>query len=224
MKKTRITNKERIIEAAITLMSERGGAVGTSQIAEYLKISPGNLYYHFRNREEIVREALALLRSELATTLAIPDDGQVPEEQLVSYYANGAVVLWRYRFLVASALELIHRDAELAEGYYAFSVESIEAIQRIITQVVKQAPGAEPANAKVCASLAENMWVLWNGWPSHAELYRIHEKVDQAAIAHGLEQIAMTLGPYVDTDYHNKVKRSLHDFVISLSEDAVDAA
>lgn len=219
MKKTRITNKERIIEAAITLMSERGGAIGTSQIADYLKISPGNLYYHFRNREEIVREALSRLRNDLAKTLAIPEDGLIPEQQLVSYYAEGAVVLWRYRFLVASALELIHRDDELAEGYYAFSVESIEAIRRIIQQVVNQAPGEIPASEHDCACLAENMWVLWNGWPSHAELYRLHEQVDQAAIAHGLEQIAMTLGPYVAADYHGKVIQALHAFVLSLDEE-----
>ncbi len=218
MKKTRITNKERIIETAISLMSERGGGVGTSQIAEHLKISPGNLYYHFRNREEIVREALLRLRQELASTLALREDGLVPEQQLVNYYAEGAMVLWRYRFLVASALELIHRDPELAEGYYAFSVESIKAIRLIIQQVVKQAPGAQRASAKDCANLAENMWVLWNGWPSHAELYRIHEKVDQVAIAHGLEQIAMTLGPYVAPAYHSKVRRELHKFVLSLEK------
>ncbi|MGB0954714.1 MAG: TetR/AcrR family transcriptional regulator [Panacagrimonas sp.] len=218
MKKPRITNRERIIEAAIWLMSERGSGVGTTQIAEHLNISPGNLYYHFRNREQIVREVLSRLRTDLAQTLALPGDGIVAYQQLVDYYANGAMVLWRYRFVVASALELIHRDPEIATSYHEFTVEGIEAVRKIIRKVVQQHPGPIPASPKDCANLAENMWVLWSGWPRHAELYRNNERVSQAAIAHGLEQIAMTLGPYSDPAYHQKVRRGLHRFVLSLDQ------
>lgn len=60
------------------------------------------------------------------------------------------------------------------------------------------------------------MWVLWNAWPRHAEYYRVETQVSQASIAHGLEQIAMTLYPYVEPGFHKRVKRGLHQFVESL--------
>ena len=213
MKDKRAGNRERIIETAVRLMNEQGGDIGTSQIAEHLGISPGNLYYHFPNREAIVREVLVRLRSELASTLAMPADGVVTVDQLVGYYSNGAMVLWRYRFVVASALELIGRDPELGAAYRAFSDEGMEAVRAIIQQVVRQQPGVLPASPKQCSKLAENMWVLWNGWPRHAELYRVDDPMQPASIAHGLEQIAMTLAPYVAADFHERVKRGLHRFV-----------
>ncbi|MGL4648460.1 MAG: TetR/AcrR family transcriptional regulator, partial [Caldilineaceae bacterium] len=48
--------KERIVDQALALFNEKGTAlVSTNHIAEAAGISPGNLYYHFRNKEEIIR-------------------------------------------------------------------------------------------------------------------------------------------------------------------------
>jgi AcrR family transcriptional regulator len=38
--------------------------VTTNHVAAHLKISPGNLYYHFRNKEEILREAFERMNAE----------------------------------------------------------------------------------------------------------------------------------------------------------------
>lgn len=209
-------NRERIVEAAIELMNTRGTVIGTTQVAEHLGISPGNLYYHFGNMQAIVHEILLRLHDELSQTLALDADEVVDVERLVGYYSNGALVLWRYRFMVASALELTTGNAELESDYRKFTIASIDWINRIIRNVVKHHPGPIGATATDCKNLAENMWVLWNGWPRHAEHYRVDARVSPAAIAHGLEQIALTLAPYVDPGFHNRVKRGLHRFVKSL--------
>lgn len=217
-RKARSGNRERIIETAARLMNEQGSVVGTSQIAESLGISPGNLYYHFRNMRDIVREILARMHAELGQTLHLPAGETVAVDRLVGYYSNGAMVLWRYRFMVSSALELTSGDAELEASYREFTRDGIEWVRRIIRNVVRHHPGPVKTTASDCSNLAENMWVLWNGWPRHAEYYREGDKVSQASIAHGLEQIAMTLAPYTDPAFHSRVKRGLHRFVESLEQ------
>jgi AcrR family transcriptional regulator len=208
----RAGNRERIVEAAIELMNERGSLIGTTQVAAHLGISHGNLYYHYSNMHAIVLEVLARLREELRETLAMPPDEVVDAEQLAGYYANGAKVLWRYRFMVSSALELTSGNAELEREYQTFTTAAIDWISRIIVNVVRHHPGPMPANRGDCRKLAENMWVLWNAWPRHAELSRARTRVSPAAIARGLEMIAMTLAPYVEADFHRHVKRSLKRF------------
>jgi AcrR family transcriptional regulator len=215
---SRAGNRERIIEAAIELMNARGGVVGTTQIAEHLGISPGNLYYHFSNMQAIVYEILLRLHDELGQTLALEPNEIVDVQRLVGYYSNGAMVLWRYRFMVASALELTSGNVELERNYRKFTMAGMAWVCQIIRNVVKHHPGPVSANARDCENLAENMWVLWNGWPRHAEFYRVDTRVGPAAIAHGLEQIATTLAPYVDPGFHRRVKQGLRAFVEGLEE------
>lgn len=214
----RIGNRERIVEAAIELMNARGCLIGTTQIAEHLKISPGNLYYHFDNMQAIVLEILLRLHEELGQTLALEPGVIVDEQRLVGYYSNGAMVLWRYRFIVSSALELTSGNSELERNYRTFTIAGMDWVFRIIENVVKHHPGPVAVSLRDCKNLAENMWVLWNGWPRHAEYYRVDTRVSPAAIAHGLEQIAMTLAPYVDPRFHTRVKRGLHRFVEGLEQ------
>ena len=51
-KDTRPNTYSRIVEASLTLFNEEGERnISTNHIAAHLGISPGNLYYHFRNKD-----------------------------------------------------------------------------------------------------------------------------------------------------------------------------
>lgn len=211
-------NRERVIEAAIELMNAHGGVVGTTQIAEHLGISPGNLYYHFSNMQAIVHEILLRLHRELEQAMALDPDEVVDEQRLVGYYSRGAMILWRYRFMVGSALELTSGNAELERDYRDFTMAGMDWVFQIIRNVVRHHPGPLSASTRDCRNLAENMWVLWNAWPRHAELYRVETRIGPGAIAHGLEQVAFTLAPYVDQGFRSRVQSGLRKFVESIEE------
>jgi AcrR family transcriptional regulator len=217
--KLKTNNRQRIIEATIKLMNQQGGAVGTSQIVNYLRISPGNLYYHFRNREEILRELFDELIKDLDVVLRVQPDEPIPVERLVSFYTGGTKVLWRYRFFFASGIDFISRDDSLAKKYQDFSAKSKGYMRLIIQSAVKGAPGLCRPSLRECEHIAETMWVLWVSWPRYSELSMPGQVIGEGDIGKGLEQISFLLSPYLDASYFKKVTRQLHRFVAALDRD-----
>lgn len=54
--------RERILDTALDLFNDKGSQqITTNHIAEAMGISPGNLYYHFKNKAHIIREILGRL-------------------------------------------------------------------------------------------------------------------------------------------------------------------
>ncbi|WP_236579208.1 TetR/AcrR family transcriptional regulator [Hydrogenimonas urashimensis] len=105
--------REIILETALKLFNEGDTKrATTNHIAEAADISPGNLYYHFANKEVIIRT----LYEKMTQTIGF-EEKALPESmcELRSYCTFVADVWWQYRFFRREMLFLMQRDAKLAE-------------------------------------------------------------------------------------------------------------
>ncbi|MEM9530414.1 MAG: TetR/AcrR family transcriptional regulator [Pseudomonadota bacterium] len=102
--------RERILQTALTLFNEEGEAsVSTNHIADAMEISPGNLYYHFRNKDQIVAELFERLNAELSPLLDVPED-LVPELEDVWFFLHHVLERMNaYRFFYDNLTDITRR-------------------------------------------------------------------------------------------------------------------
>ncbi len=199
-----MSNKQRIIDATIELMNERGGAVGTTQLVEHLSISPGNLYYHFRNREEILAEVLAQLRLDLDEVLILEADEVPDARHLAEVLIGGARVLWRYRFFFSSSIELVSREEALVTSYRDFCIRGTRQVETILDRLLVPPVGIVRLSRKDQAKLAETLWVLWTSWPRYAELLA-GQGSSEKEILRNHEALEFVLKPYFEPKFYRSV-------------------
>lgn len=170
--KAKIKTRDKILEKALTLFNERGtAAVTTNHIAAEVGISPGNLYYHFRNREEIIRNIFEMMEAESregfgpiahkAHTLGL----QAFEEtfRFVQQFNQ------RFIFFKRELPTLLMRDPELKARFNIVHRETLSLIRTLIDGAVA---GGLLRQLKVEERqlLAEMSWMLTLFWPNYLEI------------------------------------------------------
>ena len=183
-----MTTRERIVEAALTLFNQQGsGAVSTNHIAAACGISPGNLYYHFRNKEEIIRAIFSqMVQVGIEEYQAINGPQAATNTTAVTAMLDTFVMVqrfnWRYRFFKRELTILLHHDpqlaAEFAEVHRGHRQMVHAAIERSIAESF-----IEPLEEGELALFAEEVWLIVLFWLNYLEVGG--EEVNDATLARG---------------------------------------
>src|SRR5215204_4237966 len=109
-------NRERILDTALALFNDAGTApISTNHIAAAAGISPGNLYYHFRNKEQIVQALFERLFDLYERVFVLPQDRPPTLVDLRRLLHLNFDLLWDYRFAYRELAVLLRRDEVLRE-------------------------------------------------------------------------------------------------------------
>jgi AcrR family transcriptional regulator len=114
--------RDRVLTAALELFNERGSAsVTTNHVAARAGISPGNLYYWFSDKNEIVRQLYAqfVAAYERVWGAAQGDPLDLSPDEVLARLADGVALTREYAFLARDLLGLLHGDPVLAAEYRA---------------------------------------------------------------------------------------------------------
>ncbi len=207
-------NREKIIEGARQLMNREGtSATGTTRIAEALSISPGNLYYHFKSREEIVAEIYERFEAAFRDSL-VRDIDQISPERFAAFYLNAMEIAWAYRFFFASQTDLLAADEGLAAKYKTFQAWSLAALEAIVVVLEKQGTALLPRSrgeaARLRKSIALNTWLLWSAWISFRKVEKAESELVRDDMARGAIQMFDLFSPWLDSDFERKARKALN--------------
>ena len=167
--------------------------VTTNHIADELEISPGNLYYHFRNKDDIIEQLFARYEERMDNALAAPS-GRLPELEDIWLQLHLVFeCIWDYRFLYRDLVEILSRNRRMRLRF-ARILKRADERAHLVMRGLSQA-GIMRASADELNAAATNVLVLSTFWLNYSAARG--DRDEQIAIRQGIIQVMMLLAPFL---------------------------
>ncbi|ABZ78754.1 transcriptional regulator, TetR family [Shewanella halifaxensis HAW-EB4] len=158
--------RDKIVQASLELFNEHGErAITTNHIAAHLNISPGNLYYHFRNKEDIIRSIFSLYEQHLESGFQPYVDKEVDVDLLVGYFDAMFYTLWQFRFMYANLADILSRDEALKNRYLKAQQDVLARSTGVLEKLNQD--GFLAINPEDLKPLADTIKMLVSFWISY---------------------------------------------------------
>lgn len=189
--------RDKIIETAIQLFNEQGTkGVTTNHIAAAVGISPGNLYYHFRNKEDIIRaifeqmDAYGLEQYRNILDKFQPGSLETMEQTFVMIQSYN----WRYRFFKRELTSLIMNDPLLKERFLRTHQTMLTVIRQSNDHSV--ATGTlRPLPEKEMTLFTEEIWLVTLFWLNYLEVGG--EEINDGTLRRGIDLLRNLIRPHL---------------------------
>ena len=191
-----MNTRDRILATALRLFNQSGtAAVSTNHIADALSISPGNLYYHFRNKEAIIRALFEQQFAQWDALYSLPDDRMPTLDDMWRMVNDTFPVSWNYRFIYRELIALLRRDDELNRRWVEVRARGFDGFRQLIEVFAAAGVLRSPNDPEVVTRLAELIWMINEFWLASVEVSG--QTVDAAQMAHGAELMRQVLEPFI---------------------------
>ena len=165
---------DKIIATAIKLFNLHGTkAISTNHIAKEMGISPGNLYYHFTSKHDIIRSISDNFSNELASAFQIQLD-------TISDFGNNLTTLFNrffriqqsYQFLFFEGVYLTKQDPKLLDNYTKLRSLIKKGYHELLSNLVK-IKIMKKQSLHIIDDLLDAQWIIMWYWINHTVLDRI---------------------------------------------------
>ena len=191
--------RDKIIQASIELFNEHGErTITTNHIAAHLGISPGNLYYHFRNKQDIIQSIFKQYEAHLETSFQPYVDHKIDAAMLVTYFDAMFYALWKFRFFYANLTDILSQDDVLKEKYLNVQKMVHMRASRIIEQLTEDK--VIELSAEDIPQLADTMKLVLSSWISYKLAQSTDTTVTKACLYEGVLRVLMLTKAYATSD------------------------
>ena len=186
--------KSVILDTAVRLFNQNGTqSVSTNRIAAEISISVGNLYYHFNNKEEIIRTIYDRMVSEVDELWS--EVGNVSIERLRMLFNDQIQRMWEYRFFQREELALLIKDPLLSNQNREVRRRRREEIEAFMGGLIDAGVLSQPDDPEAIPALVKAIWIVSENWLAFLELEG--KKINRKSIHAGTDLIMRVLEPYL---------------------------
>lgn len=202
--------RERILQTALDLFNRHGEpSVTTAHIADEMNISPGNLYYHFRNKDDIIGELYDAYEGDVAPLFASPAGRSAGVEDLWLLLHLLFERMWTYRFLFRDLDELASRNRRLASRFAELVRRGEATVIELCEGMV--AAGTMHASEREIAALARNVAVVTTYSLSFQRIAA--RTTGEPRLDHAAYQVLALVAPFMSGDARALIERLGDEYI-----------
>lgn len=206
--------RDRILQTSLQLFNEYGEPrITTNHIADELDISPGNLYYHFRNKDEIIWLLFEQFERQIGAALQAPERRAPDMEDMWLYLHLVFENIWEYRFFYRDLDNLLSRNKKLRTHFRRILERKVSTSAAICKGLVEA--GVMEASSEDIAALSRNIAVIATYW---LNFQRISAPVagqgnESDHLAMGVYQVLSLVAPFLHGEARELLRQISREYL-----------
>lgn len=191
---------ERILEVTLALFNRFGEPnVSTTLISAELNISPGNLYYHYPAKDELINALFDRYERALGELLGAAGDVRDVEDAWFFLHTLFELI-WQYRFLYRDLNDLLSKNRRLETHFQHVLKNKTQAVRGLLDGMSRS--GAIRIDTREAEPTAASMVVVLTYWLSYEYVrdprHALEPGSAQQALLRGAHHVLHLLVPYLE--------------------------
>ena len=191
---------ERILEVTLDLFNRFGEPnVSTTLISAELNISPGNLYYHYPAKDELINSLFDRYERSLNELLNASDSVRNVEDAWFFMHTLFELI-WQYRFLYRDLNDLLSKNRRLETHFQWVLKNKTRSIRTMLDSMGRA--GALRIDSREIGATANCMVVVLTYWLSFEYVRDPRNALEpesaQTALMRGAHHALNLLAPYLE--------------------------
>ena len=208
---------ERILEVALELFNRFGEPnVSTTLISSELHISPGNLYYHYPAKDELINALFDRYESALSELLNA-SDGVRDVENAWFFMHTLFELIWQYRFLYRDLNDLLSKNRRLETHFQWILKNKTRAVKSMLDSMSRS--GTVSIDSREVEATATSMVVVLTYWLSFEYVRDPRRALEpesaQHALMRGAQHVLNLLVPYLEPSQRQHLLRLVEAYQVA---------
>lgn len=190
---------ERILEVTLELFNRFGEPnVSTTLISAEIGISPGNLYYHYPAKDELINALFSAFEHGLDDLLQAAENVRHVEDAWLFFHMLFELI-WQYRFLYRDLNDLLSKNRRLETHFQFVLKHKSRAVQQVLEGLTQG--NSMHMDHRETEPVASSMVVVLTYWLSYEYVQDPRRALEPeraaAALSRGAYHVLALLMPYL---------------------------